>query len=838
MPTGREQPGHQGHGPDVGEEDTPEEHATPGGTAPQPPHPLGRAWEFIRRAGLPQEQPPQQPVAPQLSDQERRDQEETNRVREQLGIAQRGVIESKAKEAAKETVAKERRGLAFWKKLTPSYFSIEQRRAQYLREHELRRELRGRAQAGEALTAAEQKQLEQLEENLKAGEGVELTPSERRFYDDFQKALATQRGRLEADEQQLKDRLEAGKFIEYMRAHPNIKAGLITAGIAGLAVVSFPLLGVLGPVAMAIKGGIAGAVGGGLAKEARVHSPLEWARDLGLSIRDEKLKTERFKTADEFKDMPTQELSEAVGVLKNVIEERKVTGSRGEFLRMWMLYREANDVLVEKSQHLSEKPTTGEYEKEGQFMKMTEAIKAKAKSTEEYDRMLRDKLSTDERKTYVSMQKGKGKQEWGAAVLGGTIGFAVGGLAGLWWQHLRAEQAGQEAGNKLVEQYHALNQHWIQEQHRFAVEKSSELAKHGIQALGMNPDQLTTFTHNLATGTGPEQLITDAGKFNIDLSVQVDGTRFADYLSGHAQEFARMPLDWQREALSHPDLAPALLKNSVTAVTSTTKALLGLGGVLLGIVGITARTHLERAGIRQKRGALGLRAEPEAYAEKAERERKEQTEAEREDRLVDFRKRIAEKGYRFEYQQGDVFWKVVEADIDPISRNWAVEVARKDGKGTKILSLDELFDLFDKKGATLVSFGKPEKTEEKKAEEKEKPKREQAKPMTEEEAKKEVERTGGIHKVRKSLEGKDVHVYIALTDKGEPWMVRGERVPSEVWNLIKGRKGLIHDDLEKAWDEGMKLAAEGDKGGGKEKGKEERKTKENNEATAPEPGQI
>src|SRR3990172_6601066 len=366
--------GHEGHGPEVGE-DAPEQ-AAPTGVSPTAEAPQQRRSFF--------------PEADQ-SAQKRAEQTELDRVRQQLGTVKQEYLGTKAAEAAKQQVAKERRGQAWWQRLLqrPGGLAARERKQEYLSDSERRDALRERLAASGLKEEEEDRihaELADLEEKLPKGQGVELTREEQKLFSELQQIIATKRGELDLEDQKRKDRAEAGKLIEFFRSHPNAKSALLAAGVGLVATTTLPLLGIFGTGLMAIKGGLAGGVAGLAGKEARVHAPIEWARDVGLLIRDKSTKLERFRTAEEMAAMPNQELTRAVGVVKNALEQGKVGGSRGEYFRLWSLYRQANDILVTRTQeeHAPEQETVGR----AGLRHLTESVNAKLAATDAYDRLL------------------------------------------------------------------------------------------------------------------------------------------------------------------------------------------------------------------------------------------------------------------------------------------------------------------------------------------------------------------------------------------------------------------------------------------------------------------
>ncbi len=544
---------------------------------------------------------------------------ELDRVRQQLSTVKQEFVQTKAQEEAKQQIAKETRGLSWWQRASqairhiPSTFSGKtptgQRAQEYTKDYHRREEIKARL-AAIGLSESEGKQLDaelaQLEAKLTKGQGVELTDEERQLFNELERIIATKRGELDLEDQKLKDRAEAGKLLEFIRSHPNAKAVALAAGVGLVAGAAIPLLGVFGTTGlMAIQGGLAGGVAGLAGKEARVHAPTEWARDVGLLTHDKSTKLERFKTSEEMAAMPNQELARAVGTIKNALEQGKVGGSRGEYFRLWSLYRQANDVLISRSQE--NHPFEQETVDQAGLRRITEPIQAKMRATDDYGRLLRNALSEQEWETYHSIQRGKGKQEYGAAILGAAIGAAVGGISGVWSEQRAATGGMQDA----VEEWHRVYREGILRQHERAVAKSAELAAQNIQAMGMEPSIVTEFAQKV--GRESVQSLADFTRnYNISLAhpLYEPNVSFGQWLTSNAEWFRSLTPQFQAEVLSHPNLGPILLERGATSTTLIKQGLYSLGALVAGGLG---RKGLERLG--KSEITQGLKASEDRYGE-------------------------------------------------------------------------------------------------------------------------------------------------------------------------------------------------------------------------------
>jgi|GEM_PF-5378127 len=591
-------------------------------TAEQPPIGGGSSTPTEQRRSL----------FPEVEERDRQqaEQKALDRVRQQLGTVKQEFVQTKAQEAAKQQITKETHGLPWWQRAgqairaVPSVFieqksTTGQRAQEYTRDYERREEIQKRL-ATTGLKEGEEKQLyaemAELEAKLAKGQGVDLTEQEKRLFDELQSIIATKRGELDLEDQKLKDRAEAGKILEWVRAHPGWKtAGVITGG--GLLAASvLPLAGLYGIAAAGIKGAVVGAAGGAVRREASVHDPRQWARETGLLFRDPGTGVERYRTDQELRSFSNQELSRAVGVIKNALEQGKVGGSRGEYMRVWSEYRRVNDLLVARSQEVA---IDLENEEKGadqaQLVAVRDQVQAQMRATDNYDRLLRNAFSEQEWQTYQAMQAGKGKQIYGAAILGAGVGAAAGVVLSLATQHTPSMQ-------ETIDKYYDEHRMEIIGQRRLAGAKMEELAERGITSLGLNPDKFSDLVTGLSDKAPSEQLIQDAFKGNIDLRVQVLGQPFVEWLKDHNDWFQSLPRNVQVEVISHPDLVPLLLEQKGRA------ALVGAatGGMVIGalLIGSKERERLEESGKGKITTALKDSADRYGAVGKAEWEKVKQ----------------------------------------------------------------------------------------------------------------------------------------------------------------------------------------------------------------------
>lgn len=593
----------------------------------------------------------------------------------------------------------------------------------YVRDFERMEALNEKLKSGQELTAEEQRELSAIEKRIEEGQAIQLTDAERREVERIALAIEGKVDKLTAEDQAILQRWQKDDWWE---RHPTLKAVLIGGaggGVAGLGTKA-ALGGTIRQVAAlagapAIIGtAVAGALFGGIQREYTVHRADQWTKDLGLNIADEKIR-----------GLSTEDLTRMVGVARNVIEKNAVRGSRAEYFNFLVQYRKASEELTRRGLEIrGTKPQTREQEQDARFYALMERLKEKEASEKEVEEFIKRNLSEQEKETYASLQRGKGKQVLGAALLGAGVGAAVGGLASFLANRTPSLQ-------EVIDRYHLTHFREIMAQRERAGMAVEELAKKGVSALGFSQENFATFTQQFAQGAPATTLIQEGFKNNIDLRVPVEGVPFVEWLQSHREWFNSLPINVKAEVISHPDLAPQILERGTDKIIPVAVGVLGLAGGILGWqklerAGRTEIKHdIEESRKRYREGsnekAVRL-AEESAYQEKGEREKKEQIKKAEEEAYQkkemhekterEIIERIAGKivpGQR--YKKGKTEWTVTWIAQDPRTDRWYLQFVRTGAEGQEIEGpLVELSDLLkkDKRGVYIWKFAGPPRKEE------------------------------------------------------------------------------------------------------------------------------
>lgn len=388
-------------------------------------------------------------------------------------------------------------------------------------------------------------------------------------------------------------------------------------------------LKIVNPVAGGITGGIVGGFWGYIRGKSTQESTSKWMADFNL------------KENADFDVMEPAELDMAIGVIRNAVQEGKVSGGREELRMLMRTYRNMKEARFRKGKEKTDRDPQKD---------LLEKIDLGLATEVEIGKALTAQAGEKYKELYEQILAGKKKEMWGSAIKGAVVGATIGTVLGVgleyvstWWNAHHGAQAahgaagvpGQAESIKQAEQAardaHAQNAavatnpsaplpHGMTELQRMdLLQHASNLVRTpGAHLSGFTPDGLHHFSQMLQSNDSLHNITHEATINNIDLGALTNhGQKLGDFIMTHKDAFLHLTPEIQRQVLSYPSVAAEIMASTTSATATASLSSAVMGGVALGAIGFGSGEIVGQAGKKEVRTAYDKVQEAGATAQTA-----------------------------------------------------------------------------------------------------------------------------------------------------------------------------------------------------------------------------